>query len=44
MGEGKLVSENPIAEVFKETQKELKEGDITGDHYFVADIQEQKEL
>ena len=40
----KLVSENPIAEVFKETQKELKEGDITGDHYFVADIQEQKEL
>lgn len=40
----KIVSENPIAEVFKETQEELKKGDITGDHYFVADIEEQKEL
>ena len=40
----KLVPENPIAEIFKETQEELKKGDITGDHYFVADIQEQKEL
>lgn len=40
----KIVPENPIAEVFKETEAELKKGDITGDHYFVADINEQKEL
>jgi hypothetical protein len=29
-----------FAEVFKETEAELKKGDITGDHYFVADIKE----
>jgi len=40
----KIVPENPIAEVFKETEAELKKGDIAGDHYFVADIKEQKEL
>jgi len=40
----RIVPENPIAEVFKETAQEIKKGDITGDHYFVADIQEQKEL
>ena len=40
----KIVPENPIAEVFKQTEAELKKGDITGDHYFVADINEQKEL
>ena len=40
----KIVPENPIAEIFKETEAELKKGDITGDHYFVADINEQKEL
>jgi chaperonin GroES len=36
----KIVPENPIAEVFKETEAELKKGDITGDHYFIADIKE----
>ena len=40
----KIVPENPIAEVFKETEEELKKGDIKGDHYFIADIKEQKEL
>ena len=40
----KIVPENPIAEVFKETKEEFKKGDITSDHYFVADINEQKEL
>ena len=40
----KIVPENPIAEIFKETEEELKKGDITGDHYFIADIKEQKEL
>jgi chaperonin GroES len=40
----KIVPENPIAEIFKETEAELKKGDITGDHYFVADIKEQNEL
>jgi chaperonin GroES len=40
----KIVPENPIAEIFKETEQELKKGDITGDHYFIADIKEQNEL
>jgi len=40
----KIVPENPIAEIFKETKEELKKGDIKSDHYFVADINEQKEL
>ena len=40
----KIVPENPIVGVFKETEQELKKSDITKDHYFVADIQEQKEL
>jgi chaperonin GroES len=39
----RIVPENPIAEVFKETVQEIKKGDITGDHYFVADLNEQKE-
>lgn len=40
----KIVPDNPIAEIFKETEAELKKSDITKDHYFVADINEQKEL
>ncbi len=40
----KIVPENPIAEVFKETEQEFKKGDITSDHYFVADIKEPNEL
>lgn len=39
----KIVPDNPIVEVFKETIQEIKEGDITSDHYFVADLNEQKE-
>jgi chaperonin GroES len=39
----KIVPENPIAEVFKETAQEIKKGDITSGHYFVADLNEQKE-
>ena len=40
----KIVPENPIAEVFKETVQEIKKGDITGDHYFVTDLNEQKDV
>jgi len=34
---------NPIKQVFKETLQEIKKGDISSDHYFVADLNEQKE-
>ena len=36
----KLLSENPVADVYKETESEMKKGDIGSDHYFIANLPE----
>jgi len=40
----KLVSTDPIAEIYRETESEVKKGDIVDGHYFIADLKETKEL